>query len=96
MKPSDYIRKGWCQGYMARDSNGAPCDPAWQEATYWCLWGALYKAYGEEKIDTREKVVTKLYDQLQCKEHWSSLGTWNDNTSRTQQDVIALLKSIGE
>jgi hypothetical protein len=91
MKPSDYIRKGWCQGASAKDDLGIVVSPGSPHAASWCLLGSVIAAY-QEDMHHREQLVTKLANKM--------LGViptrWNDMPVRKQVEVVALLQSIGE
>lgn len=91
MKPSKYIRKGWCQGVSARDNRGHSCSPISTSATQWCLIGALNAAYPEHN-KYREKIVSKLILRITH----LRFAEWNDNPKRTQAEVVAVLQAIGE
>lgn len=51
MKPSEYIKKGWCQGTLARNKNLKPVLPKSSEAKRWCASGAIYASSGLDKYD---------------------------------------------
>ena len=91
MKPSEYVRKGWCQVVSSRDTDGRPCNPDDPNAAQWCLVGAVKAAYPED-TKHRYNVCTKLQTALGKLQ----FARWNDNLNRTQAEVIALLESIGE
>ena len=91
-KPSDYIKKGWCQGSSARYSDGITCNPESLHAEQWCLHGSVIAAY-QEDFAKREGVCEKVYDKLP---KGFGMAVWNDDPRRTQQQVIKLLESIGE
>lgn len=86
-KPSDYIKKGWCQGTNAKDSLGWFCVPSDPDAIGWCLSGAILAAYPNDPVK-REKVCNQL--------PIVALVTWNDEPGRLQAEVVELLLSIGE
>ena len=91
MKPSDYIRKGWCQRHFALDDHKNPCNSGSRLACAWCLQGAVNAAYPYDE-PRRERVLARL----QCATKDLGITIWNDNPARKQQEVIALLESIGE
>lgn len=90
MKPSEYIRKGWCQRLYAVDEYEAPCHPTSSLACAWCLEGAIQAAYPYE--EGKRIGITK---QLSMRVG-PGIVLWNDDPSRKQQQVIELLESIGE
>ena len=91
MKPSEYIKKGWCQGQLAKDAYGIGTEPNYTSATRWCLYGAILAAYNEE-ILKRVDIIDKLYEKLPV----DSMALWNDAPKRTREEVIKLLESVGE
>lgn len=91
MKPSDYIRRGWCQNAAAQDDLGRRCDATSSLAQQWCLVGSVRAAYPEDAV-LRTQVFDKLFRQAKT----YGLSSWNDNPSRTQQEVLAVLQAIGE
>jgi hypothetical protein len=88
MKPSDYIKKGWTQFYMAKDTNNNPVFYKSDEAAQWCTYGALCKVHGSGGF----LLARKLNKQLNIE----SLAIWNDTPGRTKEEVIAALEAIGE
>lgn len=96
MKPSDYVRRGWCQGASAMNGEGLFTLPTNSTATSWCLVGAIYAAYPDS--DGRRQVV---FDKLRTHrghplENMKEMVEWNDDRSRDQWEVAELLESIGE
>ena len=90
-KPSDYIQRGWCQGVNAIGADGIWCLPNDPQAARWCLIGAMVAAYPESNAH-REAMTTKLIHKL----GHLQFARWNDQISRTQAEVVAMLESIGE
>jgi hypothetical protein len=90
-KPSDYIKKGWCQRTTARGSDLEPTLPQLATAVQWCIVGAIYAAYANHR-----KSKDKAFDRVGKAIDTMALATWNDNPRRTQQEVIDLLLSVGE
>lgn len=90
MKPSEYIRKGWCQGTSALDHSGTPCVPTSPAAVAWCIYGAIYAAYPED-IRKRESICQAIRNRV----GQPTLPDWNDAMGRTQQEAVDLLESIG-
>jgi len=89
MKPSEYIRKGWCQGTLSRTEDGTPTYLSNDAPAKWCLMGAIQQAYDRDVVHNPvyEKLVSLLSE---------GVPNWNDAPGRTQQEVIDLLESIGE
>lgn len=100
MKPSEYIRQGWCQGAVARNATGVPCQPTHRDATAWCLYGAINKTYPED-TEQRTRIMDRIRHILRAQrfihvDDPASLALWNDHPKRTQQEVIQLLQQVGE
>lgn len=95
MKPSDYIRKGWCQNQQAVDNKGMPVEGYDKDAVAWCAFGAIVAAYPEDAL-ARENVVTRLYDYISQTDNSITVASWNDKPTRSQREVIATLEAIGE
>ena len=90
MKPSELLRTtNWCQNAEAITSDGTIKD--WHEdgVVGYCLLGAIFKCYGENKRsrDIYYKLVTHIDDE--------PVG-WNDEPGRTKDEVISALEAIGE
>lgn len=95
-KPSDYIRMGWCRGTMARDVEGYAVPSYSDEASSWCLIGAIERVYWDNPqllLICFEKVRNKIKEMGGV---ILPLALWNDELSRTKEEVIKLLESIGE
>ena len=89
------VRKGWTQGYMARDVNGYPTEPLHANAHTWCLAGALAKAGGAADYKTDDQ-HRSILNQLRAMTGEDYVSMWNDREFRTQADVIELLKKAKE
>ena len=94
MKPSDFVKKGWCQHMSARDSHRKPVHVTDPEAAAWCMAGAVSAAYWED-VKRRGSIYDKLRAALGG-ESVSAIPQWNDAICRTQAEVVALLEQIGE
>lgn len=92
MRPSDFIKKGWCQHTNAKREDNTICAPYNPMASYWCLIGAIMAAYSMNS-DKRRQVINKLTDG---DAPGKSIALWNDAPERTQAEVIARLQAIGE
>ena len=89
MLPSDYVRRGWCQGAMAEIVDGYRVSEDDERAVKWCILGAVWKAFDDDSIalrytDELHKYIGK--DVL--------LGNWNDELGRTQKEVVSLLEKV--
>jgi hypothetical protein len=89
MKPSDYIKKGWCQGANAKDFNGWECGPLDDEAVSWCALGSLWAAYnsGEDVQIVQEKICAET--------GWETVAAWNDSSLREKQDILDVFEKLG-
>ena len=81
MKPSELVAKGWCQGTGSIRREGVTIKR--------CVLHAIDEAYGA--IRARE-VTEKL------RRHVGNyyINDWNDAPGRTQAEVVAALRAIGE
>ena len=77
------IERGWCQLFMALDAGHNLANPSHGEARYWCISGAA-RAVGLNP--------TVLASALGLKSRFG-LTEWNDNQSRTKQEVIDRLSN---
>lgn len=90
MKPSDYIKKGWTQGSLARNSKGMLRSPDDPDAICWCMIGAICK------VTTNNAEVMRF---LQCTHNAlkkrgipSAIAAYNDTVGRTKEEVIEVLE----
>lgn len=100
MKPSDYVRKGWCQCAAATDYLGHPTTIDANDAARWCISGAIHIAYRHNPV-LAQKTIYEATRALQANarelnEGIQTLQRWNDSRDRTKDEVLALLRSIGE
>lgn len=84
LKPSDYIKKGWCQGQYAKDAKGYPVPCYTAAAVSWCIDGAFMAA----------GLGMPGYISLSIPQPYT-IGSWNDAPGRTQAEVIAMLEKHG-
>ena len=99
MRPSDFIKQGWCQGASAKDLLGIVCPPSNPHATQWCTIGAIQAAYPEDedkRAVTAERLRHTLRSDDPARTTSMSLAIWNDIPHRTQAEVITALQAIGE
>lgn len=100
MKPSEYIRKGWCQGTPARDRNGNTVAFNDEQAVAWCLLGALFRAAHDNHTCDGQTDFSKWVAAVMCyygpKCNFQKFSPqWNDDPKRTQADVLAFLQRRG-
>jgi len=76
------IESGWTQRWFARTASGYGVSGLFNGATSWCLVGALQVATNNR---TPESIgyVNELIGNPWC--------SWNDDPSRTKEDVLAML-----
>lgn len=80
----DKVAQGWCQGTLARDTNGDTIAPNAPSAVAWCQTGsAIVAATGE-----RKESLTVLMDLRRLTKQ--KLVKWNDTSGRTQAECIDL------
>lgn len=90
MKPSDLLtdESRWCQRTAARDERGDPIDPS-VDAARLCLIGAMRVA-AETSVEyyRNYEAVCRV---LHRRGHIGSVSGWNDQYSRSFQEVRAVL-----
>lgn len=104
------IEKGWTQGLPAKESLGLPVSPDNQDAVCWCLIGALslgdnslwkgHEDLGALFLDEaaifvhKESLMsfskTPTFPTAVCRNLWF----WNDDPTRTQEEVLSLLRRV--
>lgn len=90
MKPSQLLReKGWCQYIYAEDAKGTAVNCREMSAMSFCMIGAIGAIYHD--TTTVREIRDKL-DKYLGHPH----ASWNDDPSRTKDEVIAALEAIGE
>ena len=83
----------WCQGSGAQKEDGAIVDSLSQNATKWCIYGALWKCYRDS--EERYEALMKLNEALKMVFGDSHLVWWNDYRYRTFEDVRQLVLEAG-
>lgn len=79
---------GWCQGASARDHKGEPKDLFGEGACFYCIVGAITKVYTEPA-----RLLWKIHKHIHI--HFNmSASQWNDDVSRTKEEVISVLKEL--
>lgn len=90
MRPSDYVKKGWTKGFLARNSNGMSRSPNDPDAICWCMIGAICKA------TTNDAEVNKFlkctYNVLKKRGIRSPVDAYNDTVGRTRDEVLSVLE----
>ena len=80
----------WTRGVLARNSDGLPVVPSSASACQFCLVGALYHCYTPEQA---MDIWTQIDEEFYEKNNEIGVGDWNDDPSRTHEEVVAFLKS---
>lgn len=89
----ELIDRGWCQGVDAQDGRGLQVDPWSPRARSWSLLGALVGAEGVG-IAVGRLPVTELGRAIVALgevANTHSLQAWNDDSTRTKTEVLAVL-----
>lgn len=86
MKPSGFIERGWCQGAYAKTCEGFSVPPLNRYAVAWCILGAVHAA----KLGQNEFInaMTTIAKQIGT----NDIHGWNDDPSRTQHEVLIMLR----
>lgn len=92
----DLVRSGWTQHADARSAEGVEVQPWQKAAVAWSLLGALVAALEERAehgrdlpLDHLAAALKELADRIDD----DSLASWNDEPSRTHEDVIDMLEA---
>jgi hypothetical protein len=97
MKAKDLLSdpSRWTQRASARDRLGNSCSSLSPRAVKFCIIGAMARAYlpGDGDIEKAERRIREAMVELgwECGEIMA-LGTWNDDPSRTFDDVKRVLE----
>ena len=99
MKPSEYLRQGWCQCAYAVNQKGWRVDSVSDKAIRWCMVGSAYRAYfkGEINYSQIHDLLSTLRTLIAGTEDPQGIGSgiishWNDDPDRTEEEVIALME----
>jgi hypothetical protein len=95
-RAGELVRSGWSQHADARSADGVEVQPWRDTATAWSLLGALVAALEERSDHGRDIPLEHLaaaLNELATLIDDDSLTTWNDEPSRTQDDVIDTLEA---
>ena len=90
---ADLIAKpgAWTQGAWARTATGRAASPFADNATCFCLRGALVRVKGVKLCDGLDGEREALGFSTD-----SALARWNDKEPRTQAEVVAALRAAAE
>jgi hypothetical protein len=92
----DLVRSGWSQHADARSAEGVEVQPWHETAVAWSLLGALVAALEERADRGRDLPLDHLaaaLNELAENIDDDSLANWNDEPTRTRDDVINTLES---
>ena len=92
----DLVRSGWSQHADARSAEGVEVQPWQKTGVAWSLLGALVAALEERADHGRDLPLDHLAAALnELAEHVDddSLTNWNDEPTRTHDDVINTLQA---
>lgn len=81
-------RERWTRGAFARDIEGIRCEPEDQKAQSFCLYGALQKCY--PIFEERRILLIEVRALIN-----GSIIEWNDDVTRTYEDVISICERLG-
>ena len=79
----------WTKGNCALDKQGEVCWVESDEASCFCLFGAINKVY---KTDEYARVYDKLTKHIQSTTCFCSMPEFNDNS--THEEVLALVMEL--
>lgn len=89
LKAADLIENnGWTQNFMARNVEGLSVNQLSIEASCFCILGAMLNISGNH-ADDAAKI---LRDHLNI----PHIAMWNDNPSRTKEEVINALREAAK
>lgn len=99
MKAWEIVQKGWCQKVYAQDADGNEVDYLESNARSWCIEGALFLVYGDDRsvLKSKERQVRRAIEEQTGKRSENSctvLTDWNDSPDRQQSEVVRLLKEL--
>jgi hypothetical protein len=77
----------WTQGVYARDENGESIEPYEDEATCFCLWGALKAAASRFPTSVHWGAQLAVYNSIEI----GDIPSFNDAAGTTHADVLNVL-----
>lgn len=91
--------RGWSKHAMARDVHGNMCGPSSNEASCYCLSGALVKAWrtvDPEHEDFYFKYFEKNFSAVleEIYKYPFTMTRWNDRKVTQKEDVIQLIQRV--
>lgn len=84
----------WTKGTFAESALGPVLHNS-VDAVKWCLSGALMRCYGVDTLSIGDPLYIKVLTQIQTEfpEH-NAICEWNDDPSRTFEEVRAILLKL--
>jgi hypothetical protein len=86
---ADLVATGWTQNNLARTAAGSVVRPDSPVATSWCAAGALQRVTGGAHTDRYKAAWRALWLHVEG----DSVAGWNDQSSRTVDEVVAALRA---
>ena len=100
MKPSDYLKQDWCQNAVilrADGSDSAGDERNFHHAIAWSLAGAVFASKDAGAIDgSKMWAILDRAGMMVGIDHGYSTQQWNDDPSRTQEEVVDLAERVEE
>lgn len=81
----------WTQGRYARDKDGIKTNIKNDNASCWCLVGAVFKCYIYHNAD---KAIQKLEKKFGKSKSYKNIVQWNDHPKRTFKQVKTLVNKL--
>ena len=91
--PSDLLRVGWCQGSYALTKSDKLCSPRSRLAMKWDIVGAFNRIINNPSFNKDWSVILNTFKKYIPDQYVSN---WNDDKSRTKEEVITLARKIEE
>lgn len=82
--------KRWTQGSYARTADGLKVWPFDDRASCFCLHGGVGKVYDTQPVEKGNEARMRLNNEIGR----GGVPSWNDDKSRTVEEVQALVKKL--
>jgi hypothetical protein len=86
----------WTKGAFARDQAGHIVQVESQNASCFCVAGAIYKVAGRRQSTRVGRLIDQLSAPLQAGGRYRGLADFNDHPERTQAEVVSALRQAAE
>jgi hypothetical protein len=83
----------WTKGASARDAYGNPCRWTSKQAVCFCLYGAIAKAYADDKEHNFKEITDKLRVYV-FKQTGQPLSVFNDDFNTSFQDIRRVIEAV--